>query len=66
MKTSRITIGLAVMLSFVFFGLPALCDAQSVENPDAMYSRAIDKEIEKCQAKIALKIQQCISSAGCR
>jgi hypothetical protein len=55
MKAARKTIGVVIILSFVFFGLPAFCDEQSIGNTEAMYSWAIDKEIAKCQAKIELK-----------
>jgi hypothetical protein len=55
MKTSRKTIGVVVILSFVFFGLPAFCDEQAIGDAEAMYTCAIDKEIAKCQAKIELK-----------
>lgn len=55
MKTSGKTIGAVVILSFVFFGLPAFCGEQPIGNAESMYSSCIDKEIAKCQAKIELK-----------
>ena len=55
MKTSGKTIGAVVILSFVFFGLPAFCGEQPTGNAESMYSSGIDKEIAKCQAKIELK-----------
>lgn len=55
MQTSRITVAGAVMLSFVLFGLPAFGDEQATGNLEETYSRAIDKEIANCQAKIELK-----------
>lgn len=55
MKTSRKTIGVIVILSFVFFGLPAFCDEQTTGDAEAIYTCAIDKEIANCQAKIERK-----------
>ncbi|MBI5578764.1 MAG: hypothetical protein HY895_06390 [Deltaproteobacteria bacterium] len=55
MKTTRITIGVVVILSFALFGLPAFCDEQAIGDAETMYICGIDKEIAKCQAKIERK-----------
>ena len=55
MKTSRTTVGAVVILSFVLFGLPALSGGQIAGGEESVYTRAIDNEIAKCQAKIELK-----------
>jgi hypothetical protein len=53
MKTSRITIGIVTILSFVLFGLPGYGDGKVKKDPETTYSSAIDKEIAKCQHKMA-------------
>jgi hypothetical protein len=55
MKSYRRTLGVVVILSFVFFGLPAFGDEQGIGKAETMYTSIIDKEIAKCQAKIELK-----------
>jgi hypothetical protein len=55
MKTSLKTIGVVVIISFVFFGLPAFSDEKAIGDAETVYTCAIDKEIAKCQAKIERK-----------
>ncbi len=55
MKTYPRTMGVAVILSFVFFGLPAFGGEQGMGNAEMMYTSIIDKEIAKDQAKFELK-----------
>ncbi len=54
MKTYRKTLGVVVVLSFIFFSLPAFGDEQAM-NAEAMYSSGIDREIANYQWKIELK-----------
>jgi hypothetical protein len=55
MKTYPRTLGVLVILSFVFLGSSAFCDEQAMGKAEMMYASVIDKEIGKDQAKIELK-----------
>ncbi len=54
MKIYQRTLGVLLILSFVFFSLPAFGDEQAM-NAETMYSSIIDKEISNYEWKIELK-----------